>query len=227
MRKSLHGFDGHGFIERQRVQTRHAHQFRHAVDFGGTGTAFARLTIPADGQIAGLFRLDLMNGIENHHAGGDLGFVVLELSLASLAAPDAECCRLHYFISSITCFNSSRMGDIGSRVNSSSPRSPLRATMLNLPDWSSFLGKSSRKWAPRLSFRSSAARAIISATVSRLSRSRAVCQPLLYSRLPSTPTRSLRTFSSRMRSSACNISCSCRTMPTRSCITSCKVCCTT
>src|SRR5262249_46604791 len=154
MRKSLHGFDGHGFIEGQRVQAGHAHQFRHAVDFGRTGTAFARLAIPADGKITGLFRLNLMDGIENHHAGGDLGLVLLELSLALLAAPDAKCCRLHYFISSITCFNSSRMGGIASLVNSSSPRSPLRATMLNFANSSSLAGKSSRKCAPRLSLRS-------------------------------------------------------------------------
>ena len=54
-RERLHGLDGDGLIERQRVQARHAHQLGHAVDFRRAGTAFARLAVPADGQIVGLF----------------------------------------------------------------------------------------------------------------------------------------------------------------------------
>ena len=59
---------------------------------------------------------------------------------------------------------------------------------LNLPYSALLSGKSSRNWAPRLSLRSIAASVTASETVSKLVKSRAVCQPGLYSRLPGTPT---------------------------------------
>src|SRR5215831_10501882 len=223
--KRLHRFDGDRLVERQRVQPGHAHQFRHPVYFGRTGPASSRLAVPAHSEIAGLFRLNLMNDIEHDHAGRNFGAVIAILSLAFLSAPDAKRGRRHYFISSMICRSSSGKGGSGSRENCIAPSAPLRTTMLKAPNWLFLSGKSSRKWAPRLSFRSRAARVTISETVSRWYRSSAVCQPALYSRFPSTLTRSLAIFNSRMRSTACSISSSCRTMPTRSCITSCNVCC--
>jgi hypothetical protein len=68
VRKCLHGFDGHRPIEWERVKPRHAHQFRHTIDFGRARAAFSRLAVPANRKIAGLFRLYLMHGIEDHHA---------------------------------------------------------------------------------------------------------------------------------------------------------------
>src|SRR5215470_14932217 len=167
VRKCLHRLNRNRLIQSKSVEARHAHQFRHAVYFCRAGAAFPGLAIPANGQISGLFRLYLMNDVEDHHAIGNLSRVVAELSLASLAAPDPERGRRHYFISSIICCSSCRIGAIGSCENCIRPSAPFRTTMLNPPKRLSFSGKSSRKWAPRLSFRSSAARVTISETVSR------------------------------------------------------------
>ena len=82
-REGLHGLDGDRLIERQRVQARHAHELRHAVDFGRARAALAGLAVPAHREIVGLLGLDLMNGVEHHHAFGDLGGVVLELAAAT------------------------------------------------------------------------------------------------------------------------------------------------
>ena len=63
--------------------------------------------------------------------GRDFGRIVLELSLPFISAPYSERCRRHYFISSMICCRSSRMGGMGSRVSCTSPLGPFRATMLN------------------------------------------------------------------------------------------------
>ena len=55
----------------------------HAVDLRGAGAALAGLAIPAAGEVVGLFRLDLVNGVEHDHALGDFGGVVLELPAAA------------------------------------------------------------------------------------------------------------------------------------------------
>ena len=65
-------------------------------------------------------------------------------------------------------------------------RPPWRPRCWTLAASASLFGKSSRKWPPRLSLRSSAERVIASDTVRRCLRSSAVCQPGLYSRLPET-----------------------------------------
>src|SRR6266498_3264982 len=97
------------------------------------------------GEIASLFRLNLMHGVEDHHAVGDFRGVVAELSFPFFPAPDAKrrCC--HYFISSMICRKSSRMSGMGSRVSRISPAEFLRATILKSPNFSSLAGKSSRK----------------------------------------------------------------------------------
>jgi hypothetical protein len=65
--KCLHGFDCHRSIKRESVQSRHAHQFRHAIDFGGAGATFPRLAVPANRQIASLFRLYPVYYVEYDH----------------------------------------------------------------------------------------------------------------------------------------------------------------
>ena len=57
-----------------------------------------------------------MHGVEDHHAGRDFCSEVLELSLAFFSAPDSKRGRRHYFISSMICCRSSRMGGMGSRA---------------------------------------------------------------------------------------------------------------
>ncbi len=70
-RKRPHRLDGDRLVERDRVQSRHAHQLRHAIDFRRTGTALAGFAIPSAGQIIGLLRLNLVHGVEHHHPLGN------------------------------------------------------------------------------------------------------------------------------------------------------------
>ena len=73
--------------------------------------------VPANGEIARLLRLDLMNGIEHDHPVRYRGRIILKSTGLPIAAPDLKSCRLgHYFISSIICFISSVMGGSGSRA---------------------------------------------------------------------------------------------------------------
>jgi hypothetical protein len=99
MREGVHGFDGDGLIEGQRVQASHAHEFRHAIYFRGAGTTFSGFAIPADGHIAGLLGLDLVDGVEDHHAFGDGRGVILKSALTFLTAEDAKRGSRHHFIS--------------------------------------------------------------------------------------------------------------------------------
>ena len=52
---------------------RHAHQPGHAVDLRRARAAFARLAVPAHGQVRGLLGLDVVHRVEHDHAGADLG----------------------------------------------------------------------------------------------------------------------------------------------------------
>ena len=106
------------------------------------------------------------------------------------------------------------------------PVGALRTTMLNVRE-RRVLVRDSRRGSGRRGSPCARARSgvIASDTVSRLRRSSAVCQPGLYSRLPVTPAlrgRSLQRLELAERA-AC-ISSSRRTMPTRSCIMSCRSC---
>src|SRR5271166_1321624 len=182
-RKRPHWLDGYGFVERQLIESRHAHELRHAIDFGRTGTAFPGLAVPSAGEIVGLRGLNVENGVEHDHALGNFRRVIRKVSAVRIAAPDFENRRFH-FISSITCFKCSGISGIGSRRVRIEPSASLWRMIFTLPSAASLLGKSSRKCPPRLSFRSMAARVMASETVSRCFKSIAVCQPGLYSRWP-------------------------------------------
>ncbi len=80
-RKGSHRLDRDRLVHRQSVEPGHAHQFRHAVDLRRARAAFARFAVPAAGEIAGLFGLDLMHGIEHDHALGHLGRGNRQISL--------------------------------------------------------------------------------------------------------------------------------------------------
>src|SRR5665213_2542862 len=99
VRKRLHGLDGYRLIERNRIETRHAHELGHAVDFRGAGPALSRFAIPAHGQVDRRLRLNLMYGVEHHHSFGDPGGVILELARTSFSTPNAKCRGSHHFIS--------------------------------------------------------------------------------------------------------------------------------
>src|SRR5262249_34367171 len=150
-------------------------------------SAFARLAVPAHGKVRGLGGLHLMNHIQDHHAFFDLGGVVFETAPLRVPSPDPQCYLPAHFCSSIACLRSSRIGGRASRPRVICPSVPSFTTRLNVANSARLSGKSSRKCPPRLSLRSIAASVMASETVSRLSRSSAVCQPGLYSRWPVTP----------------------------------------
>src|SRR5678815_185614 len=205
-------------------QPRHAGQARPAVDLGRARAALAGLAVPAQRQVGRRLGLDLVQGVEHDHALRDLGLVVAELAAPCVAAPDAEGRTRHQPISAMMRRCSSLSGTSGSRRTAIAPSAPLAITWLKRANSSLLAGQSSRKWAPRLSRRSRAERVTASDTVSRLCRSRAVCQPGLYCRLPGTSTRPARSRSRPMAASASRISASVRTMPTWSCMTRCSSC---
>src|SRR5262245_12350635 len=213
-REGPHRLDRHRTLERQILQSRHAHQLRHSVHFGRAAAAATRLAVPPDREIRRLLGLDLVHRIEHHHAFAHLGRVVAVVAAGRVAAPDPEGGLAHYFISSMTRCSSGGMGGTGMRVSSMRPSAPFLVTIRTFPKASSFAGKSSRKWAPRLSVRSRAERAMASLTMSMWRRSIAVCQPGLYSRLPVTATLSTRARNASSPSSARAISGPVRTMPT-------------
>src|SRR5215469_3462673 len=62
--KRLHRLDRNRLIQCERVQPRHAHQFRLAIYFRRARAASPRLAIPTNSEIARLIRLYLMNGVE-------------------------------------------------------------------------------------------------------------------------------------------------------------------
>jgi hypothetical protein len=99
--KRLHWFNGNRRIEWERVQPRHAHQFRLSIYFSRARTALSRLAVPAHSQVTGLFRLNLMDDVEHYHARRNFSGVIAELSLAFLSSPDAKRGGRHYFISSM------------------------------------------------------------------------------------------------------------------------------
>ena len=111
MRERLHRLDGDRLREVERVEPRHAHQLRHAVDLGRARAALPRLAVPPHGQVAGLLGLDLVHGVEHDHALADLGRVVAKRALRLVAAPDAEGSLRHVFslsLLAVSCSNAVR-----------------------------------------------------------------------------------------------------------------------
>src|ERR1700730_12758748 len=129
------------------IETRHAHELRHTIDFRRTGTAFARLTVPATSEIVRLSGLNLMNGVEHNHTLGNFSRVIDESSTLRVAPPNSENCLFH-FISSTTCFSCSGISGIGSRRTCIDPSEGWQTTMLTLPEGAPLIGKSARKGPP-------------------------------------------------------------------------------
>src|SRR6266508_908499 len=83
--KRLHRRHDHRLIERKSVHPGLAREPRATVDFRRTGAAFARLAVPAHGEVRREVALNVVERIENDHPGRD-GDPVLD-ELASLARP--------------------------------------------------------------------------------------------------------------------------------------------
>jgi hypothetical protein len=88
--KGFHGKDGDGLVLRKIVHTCFASQARAAVDFRGTGTALPRFAIPADGEIRSKMSLNVMECVEDNHAGSDRNTVVHRLPAVRIASEDAQ-----------------------------------------------------------------------------------------------------------------------------------------
>src|SRR5439155_8960656 len=170
---------------------RHAHQLRLAVNLRGARAALPRLAVPAHGQVGGLLGLDGVDGVEHDHPFSRRNLVVVKPTAITRSSKYAE---QGHTLSLMSAMRSAGIGGCTSRRTAMRPPSFL-ITICSRACFSSGSGWSLRVWPPRLSVRSSAARAVASATMSRDCRSMAVCQPGLYSRLPVTPTFRARPLS--------------------------------
>jgi hypothetical protein len=88
--KGSHGLYGDGLSGRKIAHTRHAHELGFSVDLGRTRAAFSRFAIPAHSQIVSALRLDLVNGIQDDHAFGNIGLVLAELAARGGRPPNIE-----------------------------------------------------------------------------------------------------------------------------------------
>src|SRR6266404_905612 len=88
--KGFHGQDGDGLVLREIVHARFASQARAAVDFRGTGTALPRFAIPANGEIGSEVPLNVMERVEDNHAGRDGNAIVNGLPAIRIAAKHAQ-----------------------------------------------------------------------------------------------------------------------------------------
>src|SRR5690606_28156463 len=105
---------------------------RPAVDLRAARAALAGLAVPADGEVAGLGRLDAVDRIEDDLALLDLDGEVLQPAALGVAAPDLERLFVSHHFSSNSALRSS--GICGSSWIASSALSPsLRMTMFFLP----------------------------------------------------------------------------------------------
>jgi hypothetical protein len=93
--KGLHGQDGDGLVLREFVHARFAGEARTAVDFGGAGAALPGFAVPADGEVRSEVALNVMERVENDHAGSDGDAVVDGLSGVRIAAENAQGCFGH------------------------------------------------------------------------------------------------------------------------------------
>src|SRR6266851_2272666 len=139
-RERLHRLNRHRLGEIQIPHPRHAHQLRDPVDLRRARAALARLAVPPRGKIVRLLRLDLKDGVEDHHPFSDLGGVVFESASLRIATEDSESNGAHHFISAMICFSSGGITGSGSRRTSIRPSAPLRTTMFTLPSASSLSG---------------------------------------------------------------------------------------
>src|SRR5690348_2747354 len=135
-RKRLHGEDGDGLIERQGVHAGLTHEPRTAIHFGRAGAALGSLAIPAHGQIGRQVALNVVDGVEDDHSGGDGNAILLGLAALAVAPEDFQNRLGHLFppylplpavvltsaSSARICFSSSGMAGTGSWRSAMAPR---------------------------------------------------------------------------------------------------------
>src|SRR5881396_3019727 len=110
----------------------HAHEPRPPVDLGAARAAFARLAVPADGEVRRLGRLDAVDHVQHHHPFLGLHAIVPELAARRVAAENAHREGRHHFRSWKSALSSPGISGRGSRESWSVPFF-RRSTTLTLP----------------------------------------------------------------------------------------------
>src|SRR5438309_3618221 len=94
-RKGFHGKDGDGLILREIVHARFTGQARTAIDFRGARAALPCFAVPANREIGSEMPLNVMERVEDDHAGSDRDAVVNRLPSSRIAAKNAQGSFLH------------------------------------------------------------------------------------------------------------------------------------
>jgi len=94
-REGFHGQDDNGLVLREIVHARFAGQARTPVDFGGTRTALAGFAVPTNSEIRSEVPLNVMERVENDHAGSDWDPIIDSLPAVRIAAKNAYGGFLH------------------------------------------------------------------------------------------------------------------------------------
>src|SRR6266478_627172 len=89
-RKGFHRKDDDGLVHREIVHAGLAGQAGTAVNFRGARAALPCFAIPADGEVRGEMALDVVEGVENDHAGSDGHAVVHRLPALRIAAKNPQ-----------------------------------------------------------------------------------------------------------------------------------------
>src|SRR5215213_373332 len=141
-REGAQGGDGDRLAPLEDVEPGHAQQPGAAVDLGRAGAALAGLAVPAHGQVAGLGRLDAVDGVQHHLAVLAGHGVVAQVPAAGVAAPQAQgdvVAGHELGFSSNSVCRSSGISSSGSRLTVTLPSRAL-TTILTLPSSGSGLG---------------------------------------------------------------------------------------
>jgi hypothetical protein len=95
----LHWKDGDGLIQWKRVHACLASEPWTAIDLGRTRAAFARLAIPANGEVWRLVRLDRMQRIEHDHPRNERYSILNGFASFPVTPEDLQRCLCHRDIS--------------------------------------------------------------------------------------------------------------------------------
>jgi len=89
-RKGFHGEDGDRLILRKIIHARFAGQARAAVDFRRARATLPGLAVPADGEVRSEVPLNVMQRVEDNHAGRDGNAIVNGLPAIRIAAKNTQ-----------------------------------------------------------------------------------------------------------------------------------------
>src|SRR5206468_2948720 len=166
---------------------RFARKARPSVHLSRARPALPRFAVPAHCKVGRLVLLHIMESVEHHHSRRNRDFIIRGLSAFAITAKNSQGHVRHYapapFSPSINFCNSAGTSGVGRGCKFISP---LRTEIILfcLPHTGSYLGKSIRLCAPRLSFLANAERVTASETVNMDFMSAHKCHPGLNIREP-------------------------------------------